>query len=164
MTVKPKAKSKRDRLLELIAAGHGRAGIYVLARKAKRPYRRVHDAVKAFEAKGQVRLSRATGGRFTWKVELVASLAPPTLEFNRAYSAPGKTQPPETEVALVLAQPSFRDLLVCVDHYGAPFVTQVRERMLARGELGALTAQTTRTLLDDIAIGRQSRDARAVAA
>lgn len=159
-----KRKSKRDHLLELIAAGHGRAGIYALAQKAKRPYRRVHDAVKAFEARGQVRLTRAAGGRFTWKIEPLAAFAPPKLEFNRAYSAPGKTQPPETEVALVLAQPSFRDLLRCVDHYGAPFVDQVRKRMLARRELGALAAQTTRTLLDDIAIGRQGRDARAVAA
>lgn len=157
-------KAKREHLLELIAAGHGRAGIYALARKAKRPYRRVHDAVKAFEAKGLVRLTRAAGGRVTWKVEPLAALAPATLEFNRAYSAPGKTQPPETEVALVLAQPSFRDLLRCVDHYGAPFVDQVRKQMLVRGELGALTAQTTRTLLDDIAIGRKGRDARAVAA
>lgn len=156
--------NKRDHLLKLIRAGHGRRGIYALARKAGRPYRRVHDAVRAFEAAGLVRLVPTTEGRRAVAVEAIGSGVPPAFEFNRAYSAPGIALPPETQAALVLAQPSFRDLLRCVDAFGLSFVERVRAEMLARGELGATAASTTRALLDDIVIGRARRGRTPLAA
>jgi len=156
--------NKRAQLLKLIRAGHGRRGIYALARKADRPYRRVHDAVQAFAAAGLVRLVASTSGRRTLAVDAIPAGKAPAFEFNRAYSAPGVVLPPESQVAMVIAQPSFRDLLACVDHFGLPFVERVRAEMLARGELGATAARTTRTLLDDLVIGRARRGRNALAA
>lgn len=160
MTIRRNAK--RNQLLALIGRGKGRQGIYALARAARRPYRRVYDAVRAFEAQGRVRLVPLADGRRTLAVEPVATAPPLKLEFNRAYSAPGQAIPDETQVALVLAQPSFRDLLACVDRFGLAFVEAIRARMLARDELGASASRTTRMLLDDIIIGRQRRGRRPV--
>lgn len=145
---------KLEELLRLIEAGAGREGIYALAAAAGRPYRRVHDQVKQLAAAGLVRqTTEHSGSRARVRVEPVGDAAP-VLDFNRAWSRPSGGIDTETAVALVLARPTFDDLLTCCTTYGIARVREIFERMIAALQLSPGAAEESGRMLSNIEIGR----------
>lgn len=132
--------ASQQRLLNAVAAGHGKAGIYGLAGVLGRPYRRVYDQVRMLEAAGRLRTVRGrAGGRRVVRVlprrsapragaASASTPAGPPLRFNRAWSALGKRFDADATIAQVLARPTFRDLLACVLEFG---LDRVRDRLAA---------------------------------
>src|SRR2546423_13369646 len=121
---------KLQRLLTLIRQGRGEQGIYGLAQAARRPYRRVHDQVKKLAAEGLVQLEmRREGPRAFTRVALLDD-APVRLAHNRAWTRPATAVESDTIIALVLARPTFGDLLACVQRYGSAHVRTLYDDML----------------------------------
>jgi hypothetical protein len=145
---------KTEDLLRLIRRGAGEKGIYALAAAAGRPYRRVHEQVQRLAAAGAVRLERLPGGaRSRIRVRSVESRGP-ALSFNRAWSRPSGGLDEETVIAQVLARPTFRDLLACVDYYGLERVHAIRSVLIGGFELHPGAACATGRMLKNIEIGR----------
>lgn len=152
---------KLEDLFRLIRAGAGREGIYALAAAAGRPYRRVHDQVRRLEAAGLVRLqAEHRGSRTRIQVIPIEQPAPPVLQFDRAWSRPSGGVDSDTVIALVLARPTFSDLLGCCIEYGIDRVRRIFSTMVAALQLDARAAQESGRLLSNIEIG-QARASRA---
>lgn len=151
---------KLAELLRLIQAGAGQEGIYALAGAAGRPYRRVHAQVRLLAASGQVRLtSEHRGSRSRIRVTPVGNPAP-LQQFDRAWSRPSGGIDIDTSIALVLARPTFGDLLGCCIEYGIVRVRDVFARMIATLQLDPKAAAESGRILSNIEIGH----ARAAAA
>ena len=147
--------AKLEELFRLIQAGAGRQGIYALAAAAGRPYRRVHDQVKRLAAAGRVELASGhDGSRARVRVMPVEHSAAPALEFNRAWSRPSGGVDTETTIALVLARPTFNDLLSCCIEYGTDRVRATFDSMIATLQLTANAAEESGRMLSNIEIGR----------
>lgn len=145
---------KLDELIDLIRAGAGDRGIYALAVAAARPYRRVHDQVRRLAAAGVVRLEKQHRGPRTWiRVYPATRASGPRLRFNRSWSRPVGGVDPETTVAQVLARPTFRDLLACVQHYGLEHVRGVYRTMVDALELAPGAAEASGRMLTNIEVG-----------
>jgi len=152
---------KLQELFRLIQTGAGQEGIYALAVAAGRPYRRVHDQVQRLAAEGLVKLEMERhGSRARMRVIPVGHPAAPALQFNRAWSRPSGGVGPDTTVALVLARPTFDDLLTCCVEYGTDRVRDVFQRMIGAMELDPRAAEESGRMLSNIEIG-QARAARA---
>lgn len=149
----PRTTRRVEELVALIREGRGEAGIYQLAQAAGRPYRRVHDQVKRLEREGRVRIERRQRGARA--VSAVRSVeVPPRLSFDRAWSRPSGGIDADTLIAQVLARPTFRDLLVCVDHYGLDRVARLRADMIRDFELAPGALETSGRMLRNIEVGR----------
>lgn len=152
---------KLEELLRLIRAGAGQEGIYALAAAADRPYRRVHDQVRRLAAAGLVRLeTERRDSRARIRVIPVAPSVSPVLQFDRAWSRPSGGVDTDTTIALVLARPTFSDLLSCCMEYGIDRVRDIFERMIGAMELHPKAAEESGRMLDNIEIG-QARASRA---
>jgi len=151
---------KLDELLRLIQAGAGRDGIYALAAAAGRPYRRVHDQVKRLAATGLVVLAtQHNGSRARVRVLPAGHSAAPALEFDRGWSRPSGGIDTDTAIALVLARPTFNDLLSCCVEHGTERVRDVFERMIAAMQLAPGAAAESGRMLTNIEVG-QARASR----
>ena len=145
-------------LLQLIQAGAGQEGIYALAATAGRPYRRVHDQVRRLAAAGLVRLAAEHhDSRARVRVVPIEDSTAHAMQFNRAWSRPSGAVGIDTIIALVLARPTFDDLLFCCLQYGVGRVRLVFDRMIAALELDPRAAEESGRMLGNIEIG----DARA---
>ena len=145
---------KLDALLRLIEAGEGEEGIYALAAAAGRPYRRVHDQVRRLAAAGVVKLAAAHHGpRARVRVVRAEDPAPPALQFNRAWSRPSGGLGTDTVIALVLARPTFDDLLACCLRYGIGRVRDIFASMIAALQLDPRAATESGRMLSNIEIG-----------
>lgn len=141
-------------LLRLIQAGAGQEGIYGLAATAGRPYRRVHDQVRRLAAAGIVRLTAERhDSRARVRVIPVEDSAAQALQFNRAWSRPSGAVGIDTIIALVLARPTFDDLLSCCLQYGIGRVRGIFDRMVAALELDPRAAEESGRMLANIEIG-----------
>ena len=152
---------KLEELLRLIQAGAGEEGIYALAAAAGRPYRRVHDQVQRLAAAGLVKLAMEHHGSRT-RIRVVPAEPGdvPALQFNRAWSRPSGGVSTATEIALILARPTFNDLLACCMEYGIDRVRGIFERMIAAMQLDPKAAEESGRMLSNIEIG-QARASRA---
>lgn len=152
---------KLEELFRLIQAGAGEEGIYALAAAAGRPYRRVHDQVQRLAARGLVKLAmEQRGSRTRIKVAPLEQRATPVLQFNRAWSRPSGGVNTDTLIALVLARPTFDDLLSCCMEYGIDRVRDIFQTMIAAMQLDPKAAGESGRMLDNIEIG-QARASRA---
>ncbi|MGH8295972.1 MAG: hypothetical protein ACRETZ_10840 [Steroidobacteraceae bacterium] len=152
---------KREQLFRLIQAGAGEGGIYALAAAAGRTYRRVHDEVRRLAAAGLVKLAvEHHGSRTRIRVAAIEQPASPALQFNRAWSRPSGGVDADTAIALVLARPTFDDLLACCMAYGIDRVRGVFERMVAALQVHPQAAEEDGRMLSNIEIG-QARASRA---
>lgn len=152
---------KLEELFRLIKAGAGEDGIYALAAAAGRPYRRVHDQVQRLAAAGLVKLAMEHhGSRTRIRVIAVEQPAAPVLEFNRAWSRPSGGLSTDTVIGLVLARPTFSDLLACCMEYGIDRVRGVFQGMIAAMQLDPKAADESGRMLSNIEIG-QARASRA---
>jgi predicted transcriptional regulator len=141
-----------DALLELVRRGHGEQGIYALAQRAGRPYRRVYSHVQSLANAGFVTLSRSQAhGRSVVRVRPVQDT--PKLSFNRAWSRPDRQIDADTFIAGVLKRPTFSDLLTCVQCYGLNHVNSVYRAMLLNRNLSEEAASDTARMLKNIEIG-----------
>lgn len=145
---------KLEELLRLIQAGAGQEGIYALAAAAGRPYRRVHDQVRRLAADGLVRLATEHQDSRT-RIRVVPAEEPvrPVLQFNRAWSRPSGGVDTDTTIALVLARPTFRDLLSCCMQFGIDKVRDIFEKMIAAMQLDPGAAEESGRMLSNIEIG-----------
>lgn len=145
---------KLEELLRLIRAGAGQQGIYALAVAAGRPYRRVHDQVRRLAATGLVRLeTEHHGSRARIRVIPLEQPERPVLQFNRAWSRPSGGIDTDTTIALVLARPTFSDLLGCCMDYGIGRVRRIFETMIAALQLDPKAAEESGRMLSNIEIG-----------
>lgn len=148
---------KQQALLRAVQKGAGRNGVYGLARRLKRPYRRVYDQVRLLEARGQLRTQKLRRrGRTCLAVMPLATAAEspkPNLQFNRAWSRPSGQISDSTLLAQVLARPTFRDLLACAVHYGPQTVRQQLNRMVQNFELPAAASSEALRMLGNIELG-----------
>ena len=145
---------KLEELLRLIRAGAGQEGIYALAAAAGRPYRRVHDQVRRLAAAGLVRLATEhRESRARIRVIPVEQSVRPVLQFDRAWSRPSGGVDTDTTIALVLARPTFRDLLTCCMEYGIDRVRHIFESMIAAMQLDPKAAEESGRMLSNIEIG-----------
>lgn len=145
---------KLEELYRLIQAGAGRDGIYALAAAAGRPYRRVHDQVRHLAAAGRVKLATEhNGSRTRIRVIAVEQPPPPLLQFNRAWSRPSGGVDTDTTIALVLARPTFRDLLSCCMEFGIERVRGIFEKMIAAMQLDPGASAESGRMLSNIEIG-----------
>jgi len=152
---------KLEELFRLILAGAGGEGIYALAAAAGRPYRRVHDQVRRLAAAGRVRLeTERHGSRIRIRVAAAQPSAPPALQLNRAWSRPSGGVDAQTAIALVLARPTFDDLLGCCIGYGIDRVRATFEMGIATMQLDPKAAAESGRMLSNIEIG-QARASRA---
>lgn len=152
---------KLEELFRLIRAGAGREGIYALAAAAERPYRRVHAQVRRLAAEGLVKLvTEHRDSRARIRVIPMENSAPPALQFNRAWSRPSGGVDTDTIIALVLARPTFDDLLSCCMEYGVDRIRAVLRSMIAAMQLNPNAAEESRRMLSNIEIG-QARASRA---
>lgn len=152
---------KLEEIYRLIQADAGRDGIYALAAAAGRPYRRVHDQVRRLAAQGLVRLvMEQHGSRSRVRVTPVGNPALPSLQFNRAWSRPSGGVDGDTVIALVLARPTFDDLLSCCMEYGIERVRAVFQDMITAMQLRPNAAEESGRMLSNIEIG-QARASRA---
>lgn len=152
---------KLEELFRLIQAGAGEEGIYALAAAAGRPYRRVHDQVQRLAATGLVKLAMEhRGSRTRIRVVPLEQRPAPVLQFNRAWSRPSGGVNTDTVIALVLARPTFDDLLSCCMEYGIERVRDIFQRMIAAMQLDPKAAGESGRMLDNIEIG-QARASRA---
>lgn len=145
---------KLEELLRLIQAGEGEGGIYALAAAAGRPYRRVHDQVGRLAAAGAVKLVAAhQGPRARVRVVPAGDPVLPALRFSRAWSRPSGGLSTDTVVALVLARPTFEDILACCLRYGIGRVRGIFASMVATLQLDPRAAQESGRMLSNIEIG-----------
>lgn len=152
---------KLDELLRLIRGGAGEQGIYALATAAGRPYRRVHDQVSRLAALGLVKLAAERhGSRARVRVVAVADPTAPALQFDRAWSRPSGGVDTDAGIALILARPTFDDLLSCCMEYGVDRVRGIFEAMIAAMQLHPRAAEESGRMLSNIEIG-QARASRA---
>lgn len=152
---------KLEELFRLIQAGAGREGIYALATAAGRPYRRVHAQVRRLAADGLVKLTAEHhDSRTRIRVTPLESSAPSALQFDRAWSRPSGGVDTETVIALVLARPTFDDLLSCCMEYGVDRIRAVFRSMIAAMQLDPKAAEESGRMLSNIEIG-QARASRA---
>lgn len=151
---------KLEELFRLIRAGAGEEGIYALAAAAGRPYRRVHDQVQRLAVEGLVKLATEHhGSRTRIRVVPVEQPAAPALQFNRAWSRPSGGVNTDTTIALVLARPTFNDLLACCLEYGIDRVRDIFESMIGAMQLEPKAAEESGRMLSNIEIG-QARASR----
>ncbi len=142
-------------LLHLVHAGAGENGIYALAAAARRPYRRVHAQVQRLAAAGVVSLNKQhRGPRARIRVRPAVRARGPTLTFNRAWSRPSGGLDAATLIAQVLARPTFRDVLACVQHYGIEQVRGVYGTMVSELGLAPGAATASARMLTNIELGR----------
>lgn len=145
---------KSEELLALIRRGAGEEGIYALAAAAGRPYRRVHQQVKRLAAEGLVHLERVPAGpRTAIRVRPIPARRL-KLTIDRAWSRPAGGVADDTLIAQVLARPTFKDLLACVEHYGLERIQTSRADLIRAFELTPAAAETTGRMLKNIEIGR----------
>lgn len=151
---------KLDELLRLIRAGAGERGIYALATVAGRPYRRVHDQVRRLAAAGLVKLATERhGSRARVRVAAVEDTAP-ALQFDRAWSRPSGGVDTDAGIALILARPTFDDLLCCCMEHGIDRVRGIFDAMIAAMQLHPRAVEESGRMLSNIEIG-QARASRA---
>lgn len=85
---------------------------------------------------------------------------PPALAFNRAWSNPGATFPPDKLIAVTLARPTFRDVARLCKAYGVSRVRQGLERLAVSGTLPQGVAAEWRHRLGNIERGFADAAAR----
>jgi len=153
---------KLEELLRLVRAGAGEHGIYALAAAAGRPYRRVHDQVRRLAASGLVELAiERHGSRARVRVVPVERPALPALQFDRAWSRPSGHIDTDTAIGLVLARPTFADILSCCLECGIERVRDIFDRMIVAMQLDPGAAEESARMLSNIEIGR-ARASRAI--
>lgn len=78
---------------------------------------------------------------------------PPALAFDRAWSNPGASFPPDKLIAVTLARPTFRDVARLCKAYGVSRVRQGLERLVASGAISDAQAAEWRHRLGNIERG-----------